>query len=398
MTSKKILFVNPYLPTLGGGEKSMAYMCQFIEQYYNYDVTIDILVHNYNDIDVFSDDYITIQHVNAQFGLELKCTRIRPIEIINARNYFERRANRLAISNIAKEYDCMINFKFYSYDFGKAKKNIYYCMFPIKKASSASSIWRKPISFVRDTMFYHSYDSFIVISEFTHQWMSKYWGNDTKNTVIYPPVFSEAEISKRYDESLKKNIIISVGRFFVSGHCKRQVDMIRFFINHPEQFKDYEYHLVGAVANRDDDRRYLDKAKRLAKQVNNVFIHENMAFTELIELYKSAKIFWHGTGFLSDEMRQPENMEHFGITTIEAMSYGAVPVVIAKGGQVETVKEGVTGFLWNDEEECVAKTVSLIENDDLRKSLAEAASIDANNYSLEAFFEKNGELFNDLHL
>ena len=33
MSIKKVLVLNPYIPTLGGGEKHMGYMCQFIEKY-----------------------------------------------------------------------------------------------------------------------------------------------------------------------------------------------------------------------------------------------------------------------------------------------------------------------------------------------------------------------------
>lgn len=395
---KKVMFLNPYLPTLGGGEKEMAYMCQCVEEYFNYDVHIDILVHNYNDIDVFSEDYITIEDVMEQFGIELKCTHIRKVDLLRATNYFERRKNRLAISNIAKEYDLMVNFKFYSFDFGRAKKNLYACMFPVKRYAAVCRKSRLPIAWIRDYMFYSSYDSFINISEYTNKWEEKYWKKDPKNRVIYPPVFSKAEISGRYVESDKKNIIISVGRFFVDGHCKRQVEMVKFFINHPEVFKNYEYHLVGAVSSNDRDLRYLDKVKRLASTVDNVFVHEQLPFDELIELYKSAKIFWHGTGYLSDDDRQPENMEHFGITTVEAMSYGAVPVVIAKGGQPETVKEGVNGFLWSSEEECVARTKQLIDDDKLRQQFAEASTVRANDYSIETFFERNEELFDDIHI
>jgi len=32
MKNSKVLILNPYLPTLGGGEKHMGYLCQFIEE------------------------------------------------------------------------------------------------------------------------------------------------------------------------------------------------------------------------------------------------------------------------------------------------------------------------------------------------------------------------------
>ena len=41
---KNVLILNPYISTLGGGEKTMGYFCKSLEEYYNYDVNIDILV------------------------------------------------------------------------------------------------------------------------------------------------------------------------------------------------------------------------------------------------------------------------------------------------------------------------------------------------------------------
>lgn len=395
---KKVLFINPYIPTLGGGEKHMAYMCQFIENYYNLDVKIDILVHDYNDIKIDDTNYITVDDINKQFGMKLQCTHIRKLKLKPARNFFERRRNRLIITNITKEYDLMVNFKFMSNEVGKAKVNLYGCMFPVERLAKSRALWKKPYAMIRDKQFYDSYDCFIANSQYTFKWIEKYWKKDSKNCVIYPPVFSKNDIEGRYDESKKQNIILSVGRFFVGGHCKKQVDMVKFFINNKDKFKKYEYHLVGACSNDSRDLAYLNKIKRLASTVDNVFVHENYPFDKLIDLYTKAKIFWHGTGFASDDERQPQNMEHFGITTVEAMSYGAVPVVIRKGGQTETVKEGVNGYLWENEKECVTKTMKIVQDDNLRKKLALESAKMANDYSIETFYERNEELFHELHL
>lgn len=395
---KTVLILNPYLPTLGGGEKHMGYLCKFIEEYYNNDVRIDILVHDYNDIKVFNDDYMTIDDLNKQFGLNLTCTFIRKYKLIPVRNFLDRRTNLIRIGRIGKDYDICINFKFKSFEYGHSKTNIYECMFPQRRLADGKSWKVRWYAIARDFLWFRSYDSFVNNSEYTQKWFYKYWKKSPKARVIYPPVFSRSEIASRYDESKKQNIIISTGRFFVGGHCKRQIEMVKFFINNQDVFADYEYHLVGAIANKPEDQRYLDKVKRLASQVDNVFIHENAPFDELIDLYQRAKIFWHGTGFMSDDERQPQNMEHFGITTVEAMSYGVVPVVIRKGGQTETVKEGINGYLWDSEAECVSNTKKLIDNDELRQQMAQESALRANDYSIETFFEKNKELFNDLHL
>ncbi|MEI6256489.1 MAG: glycosyltransferase [Planctomycetota bacterium] len=52
----------------------------------------------------------------------------------------------------------------------------------------------------------------------------------------------------------------------------------------------------------------------------------------------------------------PSSQEHFGQTTVEALSAGVVPVVIDTGGQRETVEPGRNGFRWNTLEELATQT------------------------------------------
>ena len=101
----KILILNAYLPTLGGGEKHMGYLCQFLERYYDYKVDIDILVFNYENENVFSPDYVTIEKLERQFKLDLKKTKIRKLDINVPKTVRESSKNRRTVENITKEYD-----------------------------------------------------------------------------------------------------------------------------------------------------------------------------------------------------------------------------------------------------------------------------------------------------
>lgn len=397
---KKVLVLNPYLPTMGGGEKHMGYLCKFIEEHYQNNVKIDILVHNYNNIDIHDKSYITISNLNKQFGLALNNTYIRKLDMNMPNNLKESLYNKKLVEDITKEYDIFINFMFLSKHIGKAKVNIYSCMFPPKSYEQEiqGGFLKKLGAKYYDYRFYNSYNSFISNSAFTNHWLGQYWKISNKNTIIYPPVFSEEEIYGRYNEKEKENIIVSVGRFFVGAHSKKQLEMVEMFVNNKEKFKNYEYHLVGAVSNYEEDIEYLNKIKKLASETNNVYIHENCPFEELIKLYEKAKIFWHGTGFGENENLNPEKMEHFGITTVEAMSFGVVPIVINKGGQQETVKEGVNGYRWNTEKECIEKTLKVIENEDERIKMAGICVEESKNYSINAFFEANRRVFNELHI
>ena len=396
----KIGILNPYLPTLGGGEKHMGYLCQFLEEYYHFKADIDIIVFNYNDINVFSPDYITIDDVNKQFGLKLKKTCIRKLDLSVPSVAIETVEQRQVVEQVSSTYDIFVNFMFQSKHIGRAKINIYEVMFPPKRMEPMPVIYPayRSIEEHHDQEFADSYQLYISNSEYTNHWLEAMWQIGDRKTIIYPPVFAEKDIVGKYQESKKENIIMSVGRFFVGAHSKKQLDLVKFFVNHQEIFKNYEYHLAGAVATYQEDVEYLNQIKELASTVDNVFIHENCPFDELMDLYSRAKIFWHGTGYGVNENEQPEKMEHFGITPVEAMSYGVIPVVINKGGPKETVVDGEIGYCWNTEDECVAKTKLLIDDDELRRQMAVKAAERANEYSIEKFYERHRRVFDGLQI
>lgn len=397
---KKVLVYNPYVDTRGGGEKHMGYLCQFMEEYYNYNVDIDILVHSNEVFDVDSPDFVTIADLNKQFELDLKNTRIKKITLPGDSYHRPYLKCKRVIENITKDYDVFVNFQFLSKHAGKAKKNVYEVMFPPLRYrwQLNKTIFHKLFGAYLDWLYFRSYDVFISNSQFTNKWTEEYWGKSNNYRVVYPPVFSEKDIDGRYDESRKKNIIMSVGRFFVSTHSKKQLEMVRFFVKNNDKFRDYEYHLCGVVSDDPEDKKYLEKVKAEASKVDNVFIHLGLPHDELMDLYSQAKIFWHGTGYGVDEDKEPEKMEHFGITTVEAMSYGAVPVVINKGGQKETVQEGINGFRWDNEKECVENTLKVIKDEELRKRLASKSVELAKNYSIEKFYESNRRIFDEFKI
>ena len=111
----------------------------------------------------------------------------------------------------------------------------------------------------------------------------------------------------------------------------------------------------------------------------------NPPFPELQKIYSESKIYWHAAGFEVEEDQHPENTEHFGITIVEAMASGLVPVVVAKGGIPEIVENGVNGFLWNTLDELVKKTKKLIEDPESLKLMSQQSIINCRSFSKENF-------------
>ncbi|MBW4081590.1 glycosyltransferase family 4 protein [Paenibacillus sp. S150] len=390
--TKRVLVLNPYLPTLGGGEKHMGYLCKFIESYYE-DVTIDIMVHNYNNVNIHSIDYPTINDLEERFGIRLEKTKILKMDLPPANTLTSHYKNKRYIERITKKYDLFINFMFLSKHVGKAEKNIYFCMFPPQKYKF-SKFPQNIIGSSLDFQFKNSYDYFITNSLFTNHWQQHYWDTGKKNKPIYPPVFSETEMVKA-DLSKKENVILSVGRFFVGAHNKKQDTLVDFFIANHTMFEGWELHLVGALSNNPHDVDYVKSIKNKIKDYP-VHLHINIPLVEVDELYSKAKLFWHATGLDEESDMFPDKMEHFGITTVEAMSNGVVPIVINKGGQTEIVNHRKDGFLWNSREELLEYSLELISDSNKREILALQAIERAEFFSVENFYKHNEEIFNAL--
>lgn len=232
-------------------------------------------------------------------------------------------------------------------------------------------------------------------SKYTKGWIEKIYGIESK--ILYPPVEIE-----HFKPSEKKNIILSAGRFFppLHGHNKKQYEMIQFFKyaydTFPE-FKKYEYHLCGGLKEDSElDVEYVEKCKKEARGYP-IFIHPNYPFEDLKQMYSHSKVFWHASGFGEDK-RSPDLFEHFGITTVEAMSAGVVPVVIGEGGQTEIVQEGKNGYLWHTKEEAVEKTLKVITDDKLRDELSKEAIKDSKQYSKDKMVESLKIMLKELNI
>ena len=87
---------------------------------------------------------------------------------------------------------------------------------------------------------------------------------------------------------------------------------------------------------------------------------------------------------LADPVAKPL-AKYFGITTVEAMAAGCVPVVIDKAGQREIVRHGTDGYRWTTLAELEALTRMVVRDEALRARLAASAVERAETFSEEAF-------------
>jgi glycosyltransferase involved in cell wall biosynthesis len=220
-------------------------------------------------------------------------------------------------------------------------------------------------------------------SKFTKKVIEKSW--QTKIDYIHYPVIVE-EIN--VDLEKKEKIILHVGRFFKQLHSKRQDVLVSIFAK--LKAKDWKLVLVGTA----EDKDYFNEIKEMVKGLD-IEIKTRISRKQLLGWYKKASIYWHATGFGVNANSNPEKVEHFGISTVEAMSYGCVPVVINKGGQKEILKGELKKWLWNDKSECVALTRKLIKSKNLLKQEQIKAKQRAQEFNYKKFEDKLWKMVNE---
>ena len=209
----------------------------------------------------------------------------------------------------------------------------------------------------------HTYTTICANSEYTQRWIRRYWGRES--IVFYPPV--EVDL---FEPLPKRRQILSVGRFFTTGHNKKHLVMIRAFRQMvAEGLTGWELHLAGGTSLGTANARYLARVQAAAEGAP-IRIHADIPFDGLRQLYGESAIYWHGAGYGEDPQRHPVRYEHFGLTTVEAMAAGTVPVVIHGGGQPEIVTHGVDGFLWSSLDDLRNLTGRLIQDSELRRRMA----------------------------
>lgn len=227
-----------------------------------------------------------------------------------------------------------------------------------------------------DKEYINSYDYFIANSQFTRKNFSEMWKQDS--VVLYPPIKMEP-IEKSLIEK-KEDIILAVDRLVPD---KKILEMVHAFKQlKAETNTSYKFVIIGSR-----DANFIDYFNKIIKEIKDTDIQvlSGLPFNELANWYKKSKIFWHAKGYGETN---PFAMEHFGMTTVEAMANGCVPVVINKAGQIEIVDESVNGYKWNNFEELLNKTKKVMDDKMLRYNMQLAAIEKSREYLLPTFSEK----------
>lgn len=198
--------------------------------------------------------------------------------------------------------------------FSLAKKNILHIQVPLKINKQS----------LVDRLKLHNWRIKNTNSEFTKKYIEKYW--QTKINFVHQPYVNSQEFESNI-KLPKEKIILSVGRFFYQLHSKRQDVLVKFFKDLVELDKKTLASWKMILLGKNEDQDFAQKVADLAKGSNIEILHD-LNRKDLIKIYQKSSIYWHATGFNVDEEIEPEKVEHFGISTLEAMAAKTIPIVI----------------------------------------------------------------------
>jgi len=384
------------LRSAGGADKLMLQMARCMSQ--RHQVTL------------LTAGQLTAERVSDLFGLDTDGLRIRSLRdgagllVRLLDRFFETRPQGMRyrkvftstlISPLTTGYDVFLNGESGDLVRNRARIGLLYVFFPWDQAAMLRA--RGPLHslYMAPYRAWHSrtlepsissYGKILTLSEYSARHVAARWNRDAE--LLYPGIDL-----RNYRPGMKKRIILMVGRFFRSGgHVKRfDMGIETFGRLCSSGLSGWELHIAGYV----QDTQFVEDLRRQAGNLPVIF-HANAPECDVRALYSTASIYWHCAGFGQDLAAHPQNAEHFGMPTVEAMSAGCVPVVFNAGGQPEIVHDGVHGFLWSSAEALASRSLELAADEPLRRRMAAAAIERSRVFSLDAMRERLETTIHDI--
>jgi glycosyltransferase involved in cell wall biosynthesis len=359
----------------------------FIGGAQKYGLSLISVLQNQFDISIIANKEVNQQDFLKWYNLDLSKCRIK---VIKLPFFEEKKVEHLDPASISKDtgnpfhliskesgnYDIFINNSMNEMVYPLSNISLLICHFPE----------RRPKNF-----FYADYyTSVISNSRYTAEWIQKKW-KFSPHQHIYPPV--DMDVTEK--NTVKKKIILSVARFEAEG-TKRQQEMIEAFLRLKQAFpkitKEWKFVLAGGSS---PDNPYLSKLRKILDQNPNcgIELKINASIQEIKSLYKESMLFWHLCGLTHDD---PAEIEHFGMTIVEAMQNRLVPIVYDGGGPREIVDHGENGFRVRSKAECIDYSIRLFTDEKLIRRLGENAQKKSRAFSKEVFENKVRSLFSEI--
>jgi glycosyltransferase involved in cell wall biosynthesis len=354
----RIVIVHPRLSVMGGGERVAIHS---IKEALREGNEVYLATEEF-DIDNF-EDFFGVQGLFKNIRL-LTYPPFRPNvrrAVLYQRLIYNQSRLRRIVSK-KRMFDLILNTAEVANQPSTKLPAIEYCYFPDYfshlESNGHSGIWK--LYYWPAKVFNHNrvnhIDRLLAVSDFTRQFVKEKWGRES--TTLYPPcpidLYNNLQIPKQ-------DLVITVGRMAPEKRMGLFLEMAR-------RLPNVTFAIIGSISA--EKSSYYDSLKAAAPS-NVSFIVSPLR--KVRELLGKAKVYVHCA-----------RNEHFGITIVEAMAAGCVPVVNDSGGPREIVSDDV-GYRWSHIDEAVARVAALVKDDDVRRHLSKGAASRATQFGPDAF-------------
>ena len=326
LASKKIALVHDWLLGVGGQEKVLKALAEMFPE-----APIYVLLHNHR----FTADFLPRAEIRTSF-LQ------RPFEILGSHKLLIPFLPLAVESLDLSGFDVVIS----SAPFSKGLVlrpnvlHIHCCTSPTRQAwdwqaeyrresSKAPKSWLALFQHGLRLWDYHAasrVDHYIAYSETIRERIQKYYHRDA--IVIYPPVSVRESLSPKTYNPKPKTYFLIVSRLYRHKNVHLAV----------KAFSKLEWPLVVI-----GDGPELNRLRRLANQ--SADIASSSADIVFLGYQPDRVVSEYYANCLAFVMPQEED---FGMTPIEAMSYGKPVLALKRGGALEYIQEGINGEFFED--------------------------------------------------
>jgi alpha-1,2-mannosyltransferase len=195
-----------------------------------------------------------------------------------------------------------------------------------------------------------------------------------KSLVVYPPVDVETFSSRCFKGRKNGRMVATISSYTP----KRHLEQIPLIAKHTESAK---FMVMGKAD--DYSLHTLRKLQALVKALHvedRVKLLTNVPINKFLDILSRAKLYLHVMPY-----------DHFGISVVEAMASGCVPVVHRSGGPWQDIldgRQGEFGFSYVAAEEAASFISALITDENLRSEMASRNLYRAKKFDRSVFMKK----------
>ncbi len=236
----------------------------------------------------------------------------------------------------------------------------------------------------------------VVICETSRiQILQHYMVDFEKLHVIYPGIDTEFfnTTKTKEDEKLKmkKNSILTVSRLVPAKGLDRVIDAMAMI----KGKVDFHLYMGGGSGLTEQSSEEKATREQLSQLVKKYKMEDQVTFLGFVPhdsvlpaYYRNADVFILGGRY-----------EPFGLTTLEAMACGTLPIVSNVAGSKEVIIDGLNGFITDthDRKNLSSLVLKMLEDSKLRKKVSDNAAFTIKeHYSWDKIIEKMITLYKSL--